>query len=173
MLLKEISEDIVVYHGSKYDFDQFDVSKIGDETENLKGGWGVYLTTDRSVAANYSTGKGTVKAYKIPSHRRYFNLDEGVDDSDQIYAKLESLNLVSDDDLEEFKNEFVDEQYRFDTTNQQMYDWLSHVLGSNKNASMFLYDEMGYIGNTFSDKTNPNAQNFVLFDAKYITSHLE
>lgn len=174
MLLSEIhNSGILVYHGSRFDFDEFDMSKIGIETEDLKGGWGIYFSDDRDVAEGYSTGQGTVKAYTIPSHRRYFNLDEGVEDTETILAKLEAFDLASESDLEEFREEFVEEEYRYDTTNRQLYGWLSHVLGSNKEASEFLHNEMGYIGTMYKDKTNPDATNYVIFDPKYISSYQE
>jgi hypothetical protein len=57
--------------------------------------------------------------------------------------------------------------YANDTTNKQVYDWLSYVVGSEKNASLFLYS-IGFIGNTFKDRVNTTATNYVIFNTNSI-----
>jgi len=167
MKLFEVNmKGILVYHGSMKDFGKFDITKIGSETKDLKGGWGIYFSDSREVAMQYTPeGNPIIKKYIIPKGD-YFDLDEMLDEyfAQNIKNELENME-VSEKNIEEFQTDFI--EYIPDISHGDVYDWLSHVLGSSKNASQFISDE-GYVGNTFRDKTNRHARNYVMFDDKYI-----
>lgn len=161
--------EMEVYHGSDHSFDAFDADKIGTASGDDKGGWGFYFTTSQDVASQYASGKGEVRTYRIPDGS-YFDFNEMLDPSfaQSIYSELEDAD-VDESDLEEFRDDFMDESYVYDTTYEQVYDWLGHVLGSRKKASLFLAD-MGYVGNTYRDRSEPDAANYVVYDASDIRS---
>lgn len=164
MRLKTILNEVIVFHGSDEKIDTFDPERIGTASGLDKGGWGFYFSDDESVADQYASGSGSVERYQIPNGP-YLNLDEGVDLGflHKIYDELEDMD-IKESDLEEFKSDFMDESYMYDTTVEDVYTWLGHVLGSRKNASLFFAD-LGYVGTQFEDKTNREATNYVVFDS--------
>lgn len=164
MRLNEILNEIVVFHGSDSNIDKFDPERVGSASGLDKGGWGFYFTDDESVAGQYASGQGSVEQYQIPNGP-YLNLDDGVDLGflQTVYDEMEERE-VDDSDLEEFRTDFMDESYMYDTTIEQVYNWLGYVVGSRKNASMF-FKYLGYVGTQFADKTNSDATNYVVFDA--------
>ena len=157
-----ISEIIDVYHGSDRKFDTFDLNKIGSGDGKNLGGWGIYFSDSEDVAQRYFLKSGFVKRYQL-RRGEYFNLDEYGDESgaNLILEKLQNRN-VSEDDLEEFQTDIIG--YIYDTTNKQIYDWLSYVLGSEKEFSLFLNIYLGYNGNKFKDRVNIDATNYVVYD---------
>jgi hypothetical protein len=170
MKLNEITgmlREMDVYHGSDHSFDKFDADKIGDASGQDKGGWGFYFTTSEEVASQYISGRGEVRAFRIPSGP-YFDFDEGFGPSfaQRIYDELEEAG-VSEDELDDYRDEMMDEQYVYETTYDQVYRYLAHVLGSSKKVSLFL-GNMGYVGNSYSDRTNPDVTNYVVFDSNDI-----
>lgn len=158
-----ILEGIDVYHGSDRKFDEFDMSKIGSGDGKSLGGWGIYFSDSEQVSQRYSTSHGFVREHEIKSGN-YFDLDNLNDDGDRIKRALTNRD-IDEDVIEEFQRDFIE----YDVTNKQIYDWLSYILGGEKEASLFLKD-LGYIGNTFMDKWTTDARNYVLFDTKYIIS---
>lgn len=165
MRLNNILTEMIVFHGSDAKFDKFDPERIGSESGMDKGGWGFYFSDDETVAQNYASGSGTVKQYEIPNGP-YLPLDDGVDLGflQKILGELEDLE-IDEKELDEFRSDFMDdESYMADTTVDDIYTWLGHVLGSRKNASGFFAD-LGYAGNVFEDKANRDATNYVVYDA--------
>ena len=161
-----INESIDVYHGSTTRFKTFNLSKIGSGDGKSIGGWGIYFTDKKSVADGYYTTGGFVKKYKIDDGP-YFDLDDQFYD-DNFIEKLKKKKVKSSD-LEEFKTDILGYP---DTTNLQVYNWLSYVLGSKKKSSLFL-DDLGYIGNKFEDRWESGATNYVLFNPKYIITEIQ
>jgi len=163
--LSRVSE-IDAYHGtsSKSKFNAFSLKKIGSSDGRELGGWGFYFTNDPQVASIYGDKILNVQL----RDGRYLNFDETIDDHLASYILGRGRNLgLSDIDIEQFQSDFYDESYRYDITNKQVYEWLAAVLGSNKAASMFL-SKAGYVGNMMSDKTNPDATNYIVFEPSSI-----
>jgi len=160
-----ISEPITVYHGSDRDFDTFDLEKIGSGDGKGIGGWGIYFSDSEGVASRYYLKSGFVKEYRL-RRGNYFDFDDVLDEGfgDQLIEKL-SDDYFLDSDIEEFKTDFID--YIPDVTNRQVYEWLTHVTGSKKDASLFLKD-LGFYGNKFSDKVDPESTNYVIYDLNCI-----
>lgn len=159
-----MNESIEVFHGSDRKFDTFNTEMVGSGDGNSKGGWGIYFSTDEQVAGQYSTTNGFVKPFQLRDGK-YFDLDDSLGEyGEEILEDLQYHN-VSEDNIEQFKTDYVD--YAYETTNEQAYEWLSYVLGSEKNASLFLA-RLGFKGNKFYDKTNPEATNYVVFSTDTI-----
>lgn len=156
---------IEVYHGSDNNFDDFDLSKIGSGDGRSLGGWGIYFSDSEEVSRIYISNSGKIKKYIIPSNN-YFDLNESLDDS-EAYRILSFLkkNNISDEDVEQFESDFIG--YIPEITNRQVYEWLTHVLGSMKNASLFL-DQLGYVGNKYTDRVHTHAHNYVIFNTSNI-----
>lgn len=165
---KNLSEGITAYHGTGKKFNKFLIDKIGSGDGRDIGGWGIYFTNDYGVANDYTTGNGGVITVDL-RNGTYFNLNDGIDDTvAQDILRNGRKRGMTDNDIEQFANDFYDEGYRHSITNKQVYEWLTHVLGSSKNASMYLKN-LGYRGNKFEDKTNPDATNYVVFDPNDIS----
>jgi len=160
--IQKFMENIDVYHGSTDKFDVFDMSKVGTGDGKSLGGWGIYFSDNPEVSKRYYLPSGQLKQHIIRSGN-YFDLDSPVEDGQRILNALERRG-VDESDLEEFQETYVD---NYDTNGKQVYDWLSYVLGDEKEASLFLKD-LGYIGNTMTDRWETDARNYVVFDTSTI-----
>lgn len=76
-----INDEVQAWHGSPYDFDKFDVSKINSGEGNQAFGWGLYFTDLKDIAQGYSerisdikygTEKSLIQSY-INSINQYIN----------------------------------------------------------------------------------------------------
>jgi len=159
--IQNFNESISVFHGSDRKFDDFNIDKIGSGDGKSLGGWGIYFSDDEDVSNRYYIKSGFVRPHEI-SNGRYFDLDQPLDDSQNIINGLKNLD-IDENEIEEFQTDYVE----YDVTNKQVYEWLSYVLGSEKQASLFLKG-LGYIGNTMKDKWNTDARNYILFDTANI-----
>jgi hypothetical protein len=158
--IQNLIEGIQVYHGSNNKFQDFDMDKVGSSGKSL-GGWGIYFSDDENVSKRYSTKNGFVKPFEI-RNGEYFDLDQPIYDGHRIIKGLQRLG-IDDSELEQFQTDYID----YDATNRQAYEWLTYVLGGEKQASEFLMG-LGYIGNTMMDKWETNARNYIVFDVKNI-----
>lgn len=164
--LQNMFEGIPVYHGSDRQFDKFDMSKIGSGDGKNLGGWGIYFSDSEDVSNRYYTSSGFIRQHTLKSGN-YFDLDEVLTDGDSIIRGLQRQG-VDDNQIEEFQRDYVEAAENYgDVTNKQAYDWLSYVLGDEKQASLFL-KSIGYIGNTMMDKWNTDARNYIVFDTDAI-----
>jgi hypothetical protein len=163
--------DITVWHGSTKKFNQFDMSMVGTGDQNSLGGWGIYFSDNKTVSQKYYLPSGQLKQYKLRSGE-YFNLDNNIDPTEtgRMLIVLKRLS-VSEKDLQEFEETYVSGN-NYSATNKNVYDWLSYVLKSEKNASLFL-DKLGYIGNTMEDRWERNAKNYIVFDLETILGEVE
>jgi len=160
--ITRLYEGIEVWHGSTEKFDDFDMNKVGTGDGKSLGGWGIYFSDNPEVSKRYYLPKGQLKQHEIRSGN-YFDLDVPVEDGQRILSALQRQG-VSDSDLEEFGETYADS---YDTNGKQVYDWLSYVLGGEKEASLFL-KSLGYIGNTMTDRWENGARNYVVFDTNTI-----
>jgi hypothetical protein len=158
--LQNLFEGIEVFHGSTEKFDTFDMQKVGTGDGKSLGGWGIYFSDNPDVSKRYYLPSGQLKQHEI-RNGNYFDLDAPLDDGQRILSALQRQG-VDENDLEEFQTDYIDN----DVNNKQAYDWLSYVLGSEKQASLFL-KSLGYIGNTMKDRWD-NARNYVVFDTQTI-----
>jgi len=167
MILSEIhrvSGPKIVYHGSMYEFDSFDMNKIGSENSD-KGGWGIYVSESEDVARQYTPeGKEIIMKLYLPSGK-FFDLDSLMDEHlfNELMESLEYYNETVFNKTESFREEINNYEFHdYELTGLQFYEILSHDFGSKKEMSLFLKD-FGFRGNTLMDKTHPNVRNYVLF----------
>lgn len=157
-------EGINVYHGSDKKFDTFDMGKVGSGDGKSLGGWGIYFSDSPEVSKRYYLPSGQFKEHEL-RNGNYFDLDAPLDDGQRILSALQRQG-VDESELEEFQSDYMEYS---EVTNKQVYDWLSFVLGGEKQASLFL-KSIGYIGNTMMDKWESDARNYVVFDTSAIIS---
>ncbi|MFW5847677.1 MAG: hypothetical protein ACOCVF_02045 [bacterium] len=163
---KQLNELLDVYHGTDAFFHEFNLDKIGSGDGRGLGGWGIYFSDDPDVSKQYITNKSRVKKFGL-KHGKFFDLDDYLSSGtgNIILNGLKSISTVSDEDILEFQEDFVN--YSDDTSNKQALEWLTYVLGGEKQVSMFLR-KLGYDGNMFKDKTNPEATNYVIYNTDVI-----
>jgi hypothetical protein len=161
--------DIIVWHGSTRKFDQFDMSMVGTGDQNNLGGWGIYFSDNKDVSKRYYLPSGQLKQYKLRSGD-YFDLDASVDDGERILNALKKLSIAAKD-LQEFEETYVNTD-NYTAINKNVYDWLTYILKSEKNTSLFL-NKLNYIGNTMLDRWERDAQNYVIFNTEDIIGEIE
>jgi hypothetical protein len=159
--------NIIVWHGSTKKFNNFDLSMVGTGDNNSLGGWGIYFSDNRAVSMRYYLPSGQIKQYKLRSGE-YFDLDKNIDadETQRIYIMLQRMKGVNPKDLQEFEETYVSGD-NYSATNKNVYDWLTYVLKSDKNASLFL-NKLGYVGNTMEDRWERGARNYIVFDLETI-----
>lgn len=162
--IQNLFEGLEVYHGSTEKFDAFDMQKVGTGDGKSLGGWGIYFSDNPDVSKRYYLPKGQLKQHEI-RNGNYFDLDAILDDGQRILSALQRQG-VDENNLEEFQNDYIDND---NVNNKQVYDWLSYVLGGEKQASLFL-KSLGYIGNTMEDRWEIGARNYIVFDTSTIIS---
>jgi hypothetical protein len=145
-LLNEAYNSIIAYHGSPYNFDQFDINKVGSSEQGDKYGYGLYFALDKELAIWYAKDstlkfhEDGLNLYEVKliqpnlehwdnfiSHRLYEN----------VISKLEDLNL--EEDIEEFKENQMEGGYDI-WTGRELYEWLEYTVEGKKGASNFLKD---------------------------------
>lgn len=92
MMVDKEGDPIIFYHGSKYDFDEFDENKIGSSTDNGWLGWGFYFYMDEHEASQY----GNVKRYILCTEEPYYPTDEEHEELIELDNE-ESSKQFSDD----------------------------------------------------------------------------
>lgn len=153
----EANNKEVLYHGSTEEFDKFDMAKVG-ASGVMKYGYGIYLTENPDVAKQYTTGKHChiykVKAYNIST---YADWDGYASDHPNVTATIgrKLKKAGKDSDIEEMDNNIND------WTIKDLYQWLSGVLDSVKDAT-----EWFNIGGINGFVANDSTQNevYVAFD---------
>lgn len=102
------------YHGSAYEFDEFDITKIGTGDEKDKFGWGLYFSTNIEDAKRYAdeltlkhheNGNNVyrVRLYNLDDYENWnSNLDYGTKNA--ILRKL--THNDRHDSYDELKDEF-------------------------------------------------------------------
>jgi len=71
---KENNTDLILEHGTPFDFNKFDLEKIGTGEGNQAFGYGLYFTEDSNIAKSYANKlsedkKGIVYTVKIKNGR--------------------------------------------------------------------------------------------------------
>lgn len=167
IITESLMENIHVYNGGTKKWNTFDMDKIGTGDGRSLGGWGIYCSDSKKVAERYFIKGGQIKEFEI-KEGVYFDLDEPLDE-DTASKIMESLRKkgIDENEIEEFQTNFIDYIQYGDVTNNNVYEWLSYVLGDQKEASLFLKN-IGYRGNKMKDRWETNATNYILFDTSYV-----
>ena len=172
MTFKEfyLNEEInYFYHGSAYEFDQFDINKVGSGDGLNKFGYGLYFTDSESLAEYYASenykAKGTgLNIYKVKLYELEYFYPWEEECSEEIYSNvIRSLtDLGYEKDANDMQEEY--EEYGDRWPIRSLYKWLASVFGSSKEVTKFLYkngisgviaddiDDRGKIYVAFSDR---------------------
>ncbi|MFA5484913.1 MAG: hypothetical protein WC260_01530 [Candidatus Pacearchaeota archaeon] len=134
------------YHGSPYDFDTFDIDKVGTGDGLSKFGFGLYFT-DSEELANYYAIDGSIGDKKQTGLNIYqvrlFELDNFYeweqetppDIYDCVIRKLRSLEY--EDDADEIEQDYEDYGDRWSI--ESLYAFLTAIFDSDRETSEFLY----------------------------------
>jgi hypothetical protein len=150
----EAPKYIRAYHGSPYDFDRFDASKIGTGEGAASHGHGFYLTKDSDLAEYYRPKGGRVYEVEIPRRQ-----DELLDWNAPV---LQQPPLIQDAIRELLHRDAVH------LKGGKAYDQIARHYGDNlsdSRASDLLF-ERGIFGNTFlgaRQTDGSRARNYVMF----------
>lgn len=158
------------YHGTPSRFDSFTTNQIGNGDGRLIGGWGLYFSSKKDVAAEYALKGGMLATVDIKDDN-FFDLDAPISDTDKSKIIDEISEILDEDDLEELKTDYLgegDKGYNV-ATGRQFLEWLTVLLKSPKAASMFIKKRLGYDGNIFRDRWDNDAKNYVVFDENNIS----
>lgn len=102
--LKESNDQTIVYHVSPNKFDRFDLSRIGDTTDNGWFGWGIYFFEDKKDALDFSFRFNESNIYEvIVKLGKNLNLtDSSIPNN--VKEALREYNVIVDDiwDIQSF-----------------------------------------------------------------------
>lgn len=145
------------YHGSPYEFDNFDISKVGSGDSRSKFGWGLYFTDSPNTALKYakelSIGKlkdagFNIYEVKLLGLDSFYEWDSEIPESlaqDVVGALIKAGH---EDSAEQFQTEI--QEYGL-WTMDSLYQYLEAILGGKKEASEFLFNYCnvnGVVGQT-------------------------
>ena len=176
-----------IFHGSPYNFDKFNTSKMGSGIGQQEDGWGIYLTDNKEATKNYGKYIYEITLFKNKSLAEYNFIDLKKPVKKDIVTKIvkavyEKYN--KDFDIIEF-NQYYDyikdkslskvdfndyELVEFDYAGYLFYKTLSRKLGGDKNASLFLLDNgIDGLKRSFENSKGVYRTDYVIFDENAIT----
>jgi hypothetical protein len=165
---------IRAYHGSPYDFDKFDASKIGDATGTQMAGHGIYFAENERVASRYRyplrgrlpesasrhRGKLPGRVYEVDimhPHERLIDFETPLSQQAEIEQAMHgALGALPKRDAKLFEK-FLAE----DPDGHGAYMLLDHLLGPEKAAAAM--QGRGVPGTRFLDATGEGTRNYVMF----------
>lgn len=137
--------DNVFYHGSPHVFDKFDFSKIGTGDGLNKYGYGLYFA-DREGTAMYYAKELSIGHFRSTGFNLYIvkllGLDQFYEWEEEIPLEVQDCviyklkKMGNEDDANQVTQEY--EEYGQAWSLRNMYEYLTHILGSTKNVSEFL-----------------------------------
>ena len=171
-LINEAITSATAFHSSNADFEGFDLAYVNTGTKHQDYGYGIYLCyTDFKINA-YGNIKYTVE---IPSKKSlYLEADKEIstplknktikllyntilkNDEDGSYGDIYAKRELMQDIVSSF--EYID--------GLSLYGTLSYYLGSDKNASEFIYNKLNKIGLKYN--LNSNFPCVVMYNPKDI-----
>jgi hypothetical protein len=170
---------VTLYHGSGRVFGKFLLNKLGEGDGRSVGGYGIYFSKIKEVAMQHVTKGGALYQCDVYEDGWWLDLDKDIDPetASDIAKQMVRRKLAGEEDVFEFRYEYTNPDKP--VTGEQVYKYLSIILGSEKNTSSLLR-AMGCDGNTFLDRgtminvaaTTPHPElledgkgrNYVLFD---------
>lgn len=158
---KELYEQIdiskTLYHGSPYDFSNFDMSKIGSAQGDQKYGYGIYLTDNKKLAIHYAIkeslpkDKNALNLYTVKCDARRF-----FDWNDQIHAIYQDIldsfeEIGMEGSAEEMRENGPENGYEM-MTFKEFYDTMSYDFeDEQKGLNKFLIDYINIYGTYTGD----------------------
>ena len=165
-LTESFGKEMIAYHGSPADFDHFDLSFIGSGWGMQCYGHGIYLTSKKKTAENYSQG-GYVYTVRIGGTGRFLKYGRPVNKNTawHIANAFYKYYLNTEFGSEAYKGnerEFWDGECKYVAESEDeeyIYGNIASILGSDKEASKFLHD-FGYTGLIWN---SDGITNYVIF----------
>ena len=164
-----------LYHGSRADFNEFNLAYALTGWGEMAYGYGVYLSDYKDAAEEYSKG-GILYTVEVPKGKYidsdYINPKEAM----SIALKFKDYYLSTEYGSSAYKgheNEFWESECKYVGTTDcglNVYGSISSILGSDREASQFLRN-IGYLGikcHVKNRDTGFKFINYVIFDPKDI-----
>jgi hypothetical protein len=147
----QFTEEIIAYHRSPKMFNKFNISNISADGNRQRYGYGLYFSEN---IPNKQYGDYIYKVKLFNNKKEYFLLDLKEPVEEYIVNKIvEALNDY---------NKKSDEVVEFSYTGFIFYKTLSRILGSDKKASSFLF-------NNGIDGLKSSVNDYILFNDDSIT----
>lgn len=174
-IIREAVDELELFHGSKADFDEFDLAFLSSGVGHQVHGYGVYLTNSADTAREYSRG-GIVYTVKVPEGKYLSGNRISPSNAMSIAKAYYKWSLEEDEYRREAYKGCEKEYWDYECSSiaesrdgDQVYGTISSLCGSDKEASEFLY-RLGYKGikwkETIADGTSFN--NYVIFNPRDI-----
>lgn len=156
-----ITEEIIAYHRSSKNFHKFDISNVSVDSNKQRYGYGLYFS-DNIPHNQYGDYLYKVKLFKDKKDYVLIDMKSPVEENivNKIVEALDRLNKKSDEVIE-----FAYSGYLF-------YKTLSRILGGDKYASLFLFNNgvdglKNRISNNWNDYILFNDDSINIEDIKY------
>ena len=173
-IMGEAIDELELYHGSRADFNQFDLAYLSTGWGQQAHGYGIYLTNDYETAKEYSIG-GKIYTVEVPDSG-YLN-DRSITMSEKQKIANKLFRYFTEED-EERKLSYPDndtKQCLWDyeiksilncNTGEDVYGTISSLMGDDKETSEFLR-KLGYIGLKVTDERFKTTT-YIIFNANDI-----
>ena len=101
--VNEYTYDQKAWHGTPYDFERFDIGKIGDGVGDQVHGWGLYFAKDRKISEAYKEVLGAAAGavivdgvtYKIDEEGDWATAGQKLIDNDPLEFVLDTFDAMS------------------------------------------------------------------------------
>lgn len=154
---------MIVYHGSPREISKFDFAHVGSSQGITKMGYGMYFTTSREEAEYYADG-GYLHTVELPDTKEFLEWEGTISYELANLVREELPNIEKNVDINELEDVLglSDGYYGDLPTGESLYSWLSSELGSDKEASEFLFHYCGVRGS--KERSNRGkGMNFVAY----------
>lgn len=167
-IIKESLSELIGFHGSRSDFNSFDLKYLGSGTGQQDYGYGIYVADSRDGAEHYGN---IIYQVEIPTDKRKYifaKKEYSPRALRSIKDKLYRYILKTTSDYKGAERElYQDLGYAFGEVmdGNGVYGTVSSYLGSDKETSEF-FSKLGYVGIWIDDSNG--FTNYVIFDAKNV-----
>lgn len=171
-IITEALNELTLFHGSKADFDKFDIAYLSTGWGMQSHGRGFYLTTSRETARQYSPA-GNIYTVEVPKGKYLKDWTIGRQEAMAIARKFFNYYMTEHEyGREAYKGheqDFWDYECKYvgecdDGTS--VYGTIKSLMGSEEDAIDFLL-RLGYKGIVFKGdnrETGENFKNYVIFN---------
>lgn len=169
-IIRETIKEMNLYHGTRANFDNFDLAYLGSGWGQQAYGYGFYLSDSPEVAKDFAQG-GYIYTVKVPKGR-YLSYG-GISRAEvnriaaDFFKYYTTEHEFGKDAYLGHEKDFWNEECRYmcnADNGGRVYGDLAHLFGNDKEASEFLYKE-GYKGIKWGDN---GITNYVMFNPKDI-----
>ena len=112
---EKMLKEMVAYHGSKANFDEFNLAYMGSGIGAQEFGEGLYLTFDKDAAYSYG---GTVYTVDIPNENMPWDVFKSCAETINIIVCVYDLSII--DKCKEYKEEWRKPILTFDSIKKRM-----------------------------------------------------